>query len=307
VGNAMRDVATTREGSDGRIGNRPPGRSVLLQELTWPEIAPLAGPETIVILPTAAIEQHGRHLPIEVDTRLVEGVSRLAAERVAGRVQVLVSPAVCYGVSGYHMGFPGTMTLTMGTFIAVVEELCDSLIHHGFRRILVLNGHGGNHDPIKIAARNVADRTGVAVATASYWNMAADELAQFQEREVDAVPGHACGFETAMMLALRPEMVRAEAMTPGTPDISSQGEYFTERLRRQPLAHLPQQAGVVSQHGWAGDPTRATAANGEKYLKLVVDRLAHFLEEFATGDPVAATFAYQPKRGAGTGGLGPRP
>jgi creatinine amidohydrolase len=301
----MRDGATTREIGDGRTGNRSPGRSVLLRELTWPEIAPLAGPETIVILPTAAIEQHGRHLPIEVDTRLVEEVSRLAAERVAERVPVLVAPAVCYGVSGYHMGFPGTMSLTMGTFIAVVEELCDSLIHHGFRRILVLNGHGGNHDPIKIAARNLADRTGVAVATASYWNMAADDLAQFQEREVDAVPGHACGFETAMMLALRPEMVRAEAMSPGTPDISSQGEYFTERLRRQPLAHLPQQAGVVSEHGWAGDPTRATAANGEKYLKLVVERLAHFLEEFATGDPVAATFAYQPKRGAGTVGLGP--
>jgi creatinine amidohydrolase len=186
----------------------------------------------------------------------------------------------------------------MATFIAVVEDLCDSLFHHGFRRILVLNGHGGNHDPIKIAARNLADRTGVAVAAASYWNMAADDLAQFQELEVDAIPGHACGFETAMMLALRPEMVRAEAMAPGTPDISSQGEYFTERLRRQPLAHLPQQAGVVSEHGWAGDPTRATTANGEKYLELVVKRLAHFLEELATGDPVAATFAYQPTRGA---------
>ncbi len=287
----MRDVATTRE-----LGQ---GRSVLLRELTWPEIATLAGPETVVILPTAAIEQHGRHLPLEVDTRLVEEVSRLAAERVADRVPVLVAPAVYYGVSGYHMGFPGTMTLTMETFIAVVEELCDALIHHGFRRIIVLNGHGGNHDPIKIAARNVADRTGVAVATASYWNLAADDLAQFQEREVDSVPGHACGFETAMMLALRPEMVRTEAMLARTPDISSQGEYYTERLRRQPLVHLPQQAGVVSEHGWAGDPTRATTANGEKYLDLVVDRLSHFLEEFAEGEPVAATFAYRPKPGTG--------
>jgi creatinine amidohydrolase len=302
----MRDGSATREVGKGRSADRPTSRSVLLRELAWPEIAPLAGPETVVILPTAAIEQHGRHLPLEVDTRLVEGVSRLAAERVAERVQVLVSPAVCYGVSGYHMGFPGTMTLTMGTFIAVVEELCESLIHHGFRRILVLNGHGGNHDPIRIAARNVADHTGVAVATASYWNMAADDLAQFQESEVDAVPGHACGFETAMMLALRAEMVRVEAMSPGTPDVSSQGEYFTERLRRQPLAHLPQQAGVVSEHGWAGDPTRATAANGEKYLELVVARLAHFLEEFATGAPVAATFAYQPKGGAGAVGAGPQ-
>lgn len=281
--------------SDEALVDSPARQSVLLRDLTWPEIAALAGPETVVILPTAAIEQHGRHLPLEVDTRLVEGVSRLAAERVAGRAPVLVAPTVCYGVSGYHMGFAGTMTLTMDTFITVIEELCDSLIHHGFRRILVLNGHGGNHDPNKIAARKIADRTGIAVATASYWNLAANDLIPFQDVEVDAVPGHACGFETAMMLALRPEIVRTAAMAAGTPDVSQQGAYFTERLDHQTLAHLPQQAGVVSDHGWAGDPTRATAANGEKYLELVVARLAHFLEEFAQGDPVPATFAYQPR------------
>lgn len=288
----------SEEGSNVTTAGSPAGRSVLLRDLTWPEIEVLARPETVVILPTAAIEQHGRHLPLEVDTRLVEGVSRLAAERVAGRVPVLVAPAVCYGVSGYHMGFAGTMTLTMDTFITVVEELCDSLIHHGFRRILILNGHGGNHDPNKIAARKIADRTGVAVATTSYWNLAANDLAQFQDVEVDAVPGHACGFETAMMMALRPESVRAGAMVAGTPDISQQGDYFSERLNHQTLAHLPQQAGVVSEHGWGGDPTRATAANGQKYLELVVARLAHFLEEFAQAEPVAATFAYQPRRPA---------
>lgn len=268
-------------------------RSVLLRELSWQEIEPLANADTVVILPVAAIEQHGRHLPIEVDARIVEEVSRRAAESVADDVNVLVTPAAHFGVSGYHMGFPGTMTLSMGTFITVVEELCESLIHHGFRRILVLNGHGGNHDPIKIAARNVADRTGVAVAAASYWNLAADDLAQFQDGEVDAIPGHACGFETAIMLSLRPDRVRSEAMVTGTPDASSRGSYFTKRLRREPLAHLPQQAGVVSPHGWAADPTKGNVENGEKYLDLAVKRLAHFIEEFAQGEPIPATFAYQ--------------
>jgi creatinine amidohydrolase len=246
------------------------------------------------MLPTAAIEQHGRHLPLEVDARIVEEVSHRAAVRVVDRVPVLVAPAVCYGVSGYHMGFPGTMTLTMATFISVVEELCESLIHHGFRRILVLNGHGGNHDPIKIAARNVADRTGVAVAAASYWNMAADDLASFQDGEVDAIPGHACGFETACLLALRPDLVRTDAMAVGTSDVSSRGLYFTKRLRREPLVHLPQQAGVVSPHGWAADPTKGVAGNGEKYIELIVARLADFLITFATSAPIAARFAYEP-------------
>ncbi len=269
-------------------------RSVLLRDLTWQEIEPLANPETVVIVPTAAIEQHGRHLPIEVDTRIVESVSHLAAERVRGETTVLVTPAVHFGVSGYHMGFPGTITLSMGTFITVVEEVCESLIHHGFRRILVLNGHGGNHDPIKIAARNIADRTGVAVAAASYWNMAADDLQDIQDTEVDAIPGHACGFETAVMMALRPEdALRTDLMTNGTPDASNRGNYFTKRLRREPLVHLPQQAGVVSPDGWAADPTKGNVANGERYVEIVVSRLAHFLNEFGKGEPFPATFAYE--------------
>jgi creatinine amidohydrolase len=276
-----------------RSGERGEQKSVLLRELTWQEIEPLAGPETVVILPTAAIEQHGRHLPIEVDARIVEEVSRRAAEQVVDRVPVLVAPVMWAGVSGYHMGFAGTLTLSMSTFIRVVEELGESLVHHGFRRILILNGHGGNHDPIKIAARNIADRTGVALAAASYWNMAADDLASYQDVEVDAIPGHACGFETAMMLALRPEMVRNEAMNAGTPDVSrAKGGYYTKRLRHEPLVHLPQQAGVVSPHGWAADPTKGTLEKGERYLEIVVNRLAHFLEQFAGSEPVPATCAF---------------
>lgn len=268
--------------------------SILLREMTWAEIEPLANENTVVILPTAAIEQHGRHLPIEVDCRLVETVSQRAAERVAGEIPVLVAPTASFGVSGYHMGFAGTMTLSMGTYLSVIEELCESLIHHGFRRILVLNGHGGNHDPIKVAARNVADRTGVAVATASYWNLAADDLAPFQDNEVDAIPGHACGFETACFLALRPDLVRQGAMSSGTSDVSGRGQYFTKRLRHEPLVHLPQQAGVVSPHGWAADPTKGTAENGAKYVELAVNRLAQFLVQFGSGQTIPAPFAHHP-------------
>jgi creatinine amidohydrolase len=290
----MNGQGQTDLGVDGRqSGDSGPQKSVLLRELTWQEIEPLANSETVVILPTAAVEQHGRHLPLEVDARIVEEVSRRAAERVVDRVPVLVTPVVWSGVSGYHMSFAGTMTLSMNTFIRVVEELGESLVHHGFRRILILNSHGGNHDPIKIAARNIADRTGVAAAAASYWNMAADELADIQDVEVDAVPGHACGFETAMMMALRPELVRHDAMGAGTPDVSSRGAYFTKRLRREPLVHLPQQAGVVSSDGWAADPTKGTREMGERYVEIVVNRLAQFIEHFAEGDLVPATFAYQ--------------
>jgi creatinine amidohydrolase len=269
--------------------------SVLMRELSWQQIEPLANDQSVVILPTAAVEQHGRHLPIEVDCCLVEAAATRAANRVQGQIPVLVAPTVSFGVSGYHMGFPGSMTLTMETFITVVQELATSLIHHGFRRILVLNGHGGNNDPIKIAARNVADRTGVAIATASYWNVAADGLAQFQDSEVDAIPGHACGFETACMLALRPELVDVEAMH-STPRGFGRPDYFKKRLQwREAKVQLPQQAGVVKEHGWDGDPTRGTRENGEKYLQIIEESLADFLVTFAQHDLFDAPFAYRPE------------
>lgn len=273
------------------IGDRQQ-KSVLLRELTWSEIEPLAGPETVVILPTAAVEQHGRHLPLEVDTRIAEEISRRAAEQVVDRVPVLVAPVIWSGVSGYHMKFAGTLTLSMNTFITVVEELGESLIHHGFRRILILNSHGGNHDPIKVAARNIADRTGVAVAAASYWNMAADDLLAAQDGEVDAIPGHGDGFETAIMLALRPDMVRIEAMRTGAPDAGSKGPYFTKRLRREPLVHLPQQSGLVTPDGWGADPTKGTLEKGDRYVELIVNRLAHFIEAFAAGNPIGAIYTF---------------
>jgi creatinine amidohydrolase len=266
--------------------------SVLLRELTWYEIQPLAGPDTVVILPTGAIEQHGRHLPIEVDSLIVSEIARRSAERASTDVPVLVAPTECFGASTYHMPFPGTLTLTMETYLTVVEELCESLIHHGFRRILILNAHGGNHDPNKIVARNVANRTGVAVASASYWNLAADELVPFQDGEVDAIPGHACGFETSMLLALRPELVRTDLMASGTSDVSKRRSDFTKRLRSEPRVHLPQQAGVVSPYGWAADPTKGSVEQGEKYLSLIVDRVARFLVEFGRGEPIAATYTY---------------
>jgi creatinine amidohydrolase len=198
---------------------------------------------------------------------------------------------VYFGASQHHMAFPGTLTLSLGTFMAVVEELCESLIHHGFRRILVLNGHGGNDDPIKLSARNIADRTGAAVATASYWNIAAEELAPFQGVEVGPIPGHACGFETSCMLALRPELVRRDALSTWAATDGRDGDYG-KRLLRPVKVQFPKQATPCGASGTRGDPTLGSAEKGEKYLAILEERLADFLLQFAAGDVPTAVAAY---------------
>jgi creatinine amidohydrolase len=255
--------------------------SILLGEQSWPQMQALANDQTVVIVPTAAVEQHGRHMPLNVDCTLVESVATRSAERVRSQIPVLVAPVVSYGVSGYHMQYPGTMTLSMATFMNVVEELCASLIHHGFRRILLLNGHGGNDDPLKIAIRNIADTTGVAVAAASYWDIAGAGLAPFKDVEVDYVPGHACGFETACMLALKPELVDRQAIEAalGTPS-DDDGDIRINDVG----SRLPKQISTWGGHGWRGNPAQGSAENGEKYLQVIAEHVGDFLVQFANID-----------------------
>jgi creatinine amidohydrolase len=264
---------------------------VLMREMTWAEIEPLANDGTVVILPVAAMEQHGKHLPIDVDSLLCETVARRAAEAASSQARVLVAPTLSFGSSQHHMAFPGTFTLTTGTFIRVVEELCESLIYHGFRRILILNGHGGNDDLIRIAARNVADTTGAAVAASSYWNVAADDLSIFQDDEVGGIPGHACGFETACYLAVKPELVRMDVAAAWAPPAGRSGDYG-KRITRQAGIQMPKQATPVSDYGTRGDPRRGSVEKGQRYLELIERRLAEAVVAMAQGDAPSSPASY---------------
>jgi creatinine amidohydrolase len=274
---------------------------ILMREMTWAELQPLATDSTVVVLPVGAIEQHGKHLPLEVDSRIVEELAVRAAGLAKDRVRVLVAPTMAFGASQHHMGFPGTMTLTTDTFTRVVEELCESLIHHGFRRILVLNGHGGNDDLIRTATRNVADRTGVAIATASYWFVAANELATFQDVEVGGIPGHGCGFETSCYLAVRPELARMEAAAEWSPPLSGSGD-FGKRINRAGGVQMPKQATPASAYGTRGDPRLGSAEKGRKYVGIIEQRLADALIALGQGAAPIAPAAYPgPGRGADAG------
>ena len=122
----------------------------LLAELTRDE-AGRQVPDATVIMPSAAIEQHGPHLPIITDTCIVEAVSERVA--AAASVPVLVAPTVCYGASQHHFPFPGVMSLSSGTFSAILRDLLDSLARMGARRVYLLNGHGGNDELIRLVAR----------------------------------------------------------------------------------------------------------------------------------------------------------
>jgi creatinine amidohydrolase len=251
-------------------------RETRLGLLSWSEVAELDRDRTVAVLPTAAVEQHGPHLPLDTDTFLCTRVVEEAAARAQRRGTVLVAPTLAYGSSAHHMAFAGTLTLTAATFLTAVGEICGSLAQHGFRRLLVVNGHGGNSALAREAVQQLAVHAPVLAAAVDYWALAHESADEVR----NSPPGgmaHACEFETSLMLHLRPESVRHELIRREIP----QPRFAAERLDLL----LP---GVVaagwrthelSSSGVLGAPDLATAEKGERLFEACVDGLSELIEE----------------------------
>ena len=251
-----------------------------LPDLSREQVGELA-PHSLAVLPTASIEQHGPHLPVGVDTFLCEAVVTGATQRAAS--EIVVAPTLRYGDSAHHFPFPGVLTLSSGSYVAAVGELCDSLYRSGFRRLAVINGHGGNEAGNDIATRDLVHRRGraVVVSAASYWDIARTALVAETDLESSLIPGHAGQFETALMMAVRPELVNtAELERTGTGGDNAGG-----RFRDVPGASTSR---VRTADGWeqgGGFTDRPAAANadaGARYLDVITREVAAFLDALAT-------------------------
>lgn len=247
---------------------------LLLSEWTREDARQLAAGR-LVVFPVASTEQHGPHLPVSTDAMSVEYVARAAAAEAATRIPVVVTPTLPFGSSHHHLSFGGTMSLGTETFYRVVSELVESLIIGGFRRIYLLNGHGGNHELIQLVARDLALKHQAAIAAASYWMVAWDALVAEGAHLAGWLPGHAGAYETAQVLAMRPELVRLPLPHRDERD---------EPLGTDPRGLRPSR---VERHGfwqaidgYTDSPDRATAERGQAYLAAVVRAVAAALVEF---------------------------
>jgi creatinine amidohydrolase len=242
-------------------------------ELEWArlkasELRALAAQDAIVVVPVAAMEQHGPHLPVMVDSLLCAEVALRTARRVAARQPVVVAPTVWSGLSEHHMAFGGTFTLDFPTFFALLRCLCRSLVTHGFRRIFLLNGHGGNRWALRVVVDELSGELDAGLATATYWEPAAGLFARILERQ----PGvqHACEAETSMVLALRPELVEAARFAEAK--FSEAPHAVTQRG-----AHLWRSFAARTPTGVIGDPTAASAEKGERLLDAAAETMAELL------------------------------
>jgi creatinine amidohydrolase len=244
--------------------------------LSWCEVAALDRERTVAVLPTAAMEQHGPHLPLDTDTFLCTRVAEAAAAHAEAGGPVLVAPTLAYGSSAHHMAFAGTLTLTAATFLASIREICSSLVAHGWRRLLVLNGHGGNSALAREAVQQVAVDAPVVAAAADYWALVRETAAEVR----DSPPGgmaHACEFETSLMLYLRPESVRSELIRREIPAPRFPSERL-DLVSPGPVA-AGWQTDELSSSGVLGAPDLATAEKGRRLFEACVDALSRLIEE----------------------------
>jgi creatinine amidohydrolase len=264
--------------------------------LTAPEIRAVAARgQALAVLPVGALEQHGPHLPVITDSLIATELSRRAARLAAGTEPVLVLPAVWSGMSEHHLPFGGTITLDYAGLAGVLRGVVRSLRAVGFARLLVVNGHGGNNDPLGVACREAAHEFGFPVVAAMPWSLIPDTLAAVLERQKGVQ--HACEAETSVMLALAPDLVRTDKLEPAATQAPGAIAGRPGMSRFWSFAERAPGSGV------RGDPRPATAAKGEILVAAMAEALADAMRDadlWRAPDPV-----FSPGRGLGPTGAIP--
>ena len=251
----------------------------LLERMTWPQARRAAqNGGRVVLLPVGAIEQHGPHLPIDVDNRIVVWLCNEAAQR---RPDLIVSaPPIHYGFNEHNMGFPGTITVAIEHFINYVFDVCNSFVRQGHTRIVLINGHGSNAMPCALIARRIVNESSDALAAAiSHWNLARDLAAEIRETELGGM-AHACEYETSWYLFLDPAAVKMDLAVPDVMPMRTSFTWADLMAGDGPVAFTDDWSRVSNGSGVEGDPRTASVEKGQRYAETEVTNLIRFCEEF---------------------------
>lgn len=244
-----------------------------MTEIEWwrlkaADIRALAACDAVVIVPVGSTEQHGPHLPTQVDSLLVGEIARRAARKASATTPIVVAPTIWSGLAEHHMSLGGTLSLDFSTFLALLRCICRSLTRQGFRRILLLNGHGGNIAALTVVVNELAVELEAPIATTSYWPLASEAFGRILDRQKNV--RHACEAETSMLLALVPDLVDmdrvAEAVGPTSPEVAE--------VVGSEAVHRWRSFKSRTHHGAIGDPRTATAEKGECLISAAAEAVA---------------------------------
>jgi creatinine amidohydrolase len=245
-------------------------------DLTSEHLSRLDRDRLIAVLPLAATEQHGPHLPISTDTAIIDGVVRATLPRLPAELPVLFLPTVAYGKSNEHARYPGTMTLSATTLISLWMELGASVARSGVKKLVLFNSHGGQMSVMDIVTRDLREKHGLLVVACNWYTLGLPP-GMFGEHEM-AHGIHGGDLETSLMLALAPADVRTDRLR----NFGS----LTERLACEnrylsitPRGKIGWQTQDLNPEGACGDASRASAEKGRAVLDFASSRFVELLQE----------------------------
>jgi creatinine amidohydrolase len=254
-------------------------------ECKWIETEDLC--ERVVVLPLGSLEQHGHHLPMLTDSMIGAEIAR-RAEQILGS-EALFLPTLWIGASDHHQAYPGTVSISNTVYTDVLIDIVESLITAGYRRIFLLNAHGGNITPGRMAIYDVQlrhrDMTDLFLAFSSWWTLSAEQIAAIETLDQKIVT-HACELETSMILLLRPELVNISAARGTT--ISFDSAFYTPDFSAASRVDVPRTFDQLSITGAFGHPEAATAEKGERLFDAAATQVVEFVHEFQCWNEIEA-------------------
>lgn len=241
-----------------------------LSRMTWRDAKAALATARVVLVPVGATEQHGPHMTLDTDTAIAQAFTRRIAEALGA--DAIIGPTISMGMSEHHLAFAGTMNLKAPTLMSLVSDVVGSLVQNGVRKVILVNGHGGNIDPLRLVARE-AGRDGTAEVASLLWAILAADL--IHERAATPFHSHACDIETSVALAIAPHVVLKDRIE--APQMTAAGTALAEPRSRY---DIPVPFEHWTENGAIGDPRLATKELGEEIVTLALSRALEFARRF---------------------------
>ncbi|MEE2705503.1 MAG: creatininase family protein [Planctomycetota bacterium] len=252
------------------------------EKLTWPEINDAVDGDQVCIVPCGAVEQHGHHLPLDVDLVCPTGIAHGAGQQIPDKMLVL--PIVAYGYTGHVMDFPGTINNDFEHFMHHVLDITKSLAYHGFKKIVLLNGHGSNMPNLDLVARRTNLETDAECVVAAWWNLLTVDkefLPNWRESKFPGGCAHAGELETSLYLYLDGDDVRKDKIESGVISFNEEDSPFHwVDLFAQGPATVISWTSSYSETGVLGDAELATQEKGRQVYEEAVKQLVAFVTWF---------------------------
>jgi creatinine amidohydrolase len=252
------------------------------EKLTWPEINDAIDLGKVCIVPCGAVEQHGPHLPLDVDLVCPTGIAKGAGQQIPDKMLVL--PIVAYGYTGHVMDFPGTINSDYQNFMNHVLDITRSLAYHGFKKIILLNGHGSNMPNLNLVARRTNLETDAECILSAWWELLSvdkDFMPNWRESKFPGGCAHACELETSLYLYLDEDNVRKDKIRNGTISFNEENSPFNYvDLMCQGPATIVSWTSSYSDTGVLGEAELATVEKGKAAYDEAVKQLVALVSWF---------------------------